>query len=141
MKLIGTDRELQPGTQRLDGELALAYARLREIDSDYRRAERQRTVISSLIQRYKGLPLSEMLRMMEDILPIVVTNMSKGEIVDYTMELVPMLAGIEINSLRLPADGTFRQGIARVRPGLAAWFQYDIDFAANREILYELFAE
>lgn len=141
MKLIGTDRELHAGTQRLDGELALAYARLREIDSDYRRAERQRTVISSLIQQYKSLPLSEMLRLMEDILPIVVTNMSKGEIVDYTMELVPMLAGIEINSLRLPADGTFRQGIARVRPGLAAWFQYDIDFDANREILYELFAE
>lgn len=141
LHLNGTSRELSVGMQRLDGELALAYARLREIDSDYRRAERQRTVLTSLIQRYKGLPVTEMLGLLEDILPIIVTNMDKGEIVDYTMELTPMLAGAQLNTLRIPADGTFRQGMAKVRPGLAAWFQYDIDFAANKSILYEVFAE
>lgn len=141
MFLNGTSRELSVGTQRLDGEIALAYARLRAIDSDYRRAERQRNVISSLIQRYKSLPVSEMLSLLEDILPIVVTNMDKNEIVNYALELTPMLAGVQLNTLRIPADGTFSQGIARVRPGLAAWFQYNIDFAANEEILYEIFAE
>jgi LCP family protein required for cell wall assembly len=141
MHLNGTDRELHVGTQRLDGEIALAYSRLRSIDSDYRRAERQRTVITALIERYKNQSTTQMLAMLEDILPLVVTNMSKGEIVDYTMDLTPLLAGAQLNTLRIPVDGTFRQGTAKVRPGLAAWFQYDIDFAANREVLNEVFAE
>lgn len=139
--LNGTDRQLSVGTNRLDGEQALAYARIRSIDSDYRRAERQRKVISSLIQRYKSQSLTTMLGLLEDILPLVVTNMDKGEIVDYTLELMPMLASCGVETLRIPVDGTFNQGIAKVRPGLAAWFQYDIDFSANRDRLYQVFAE
>lgn len=133
--------KLSAGTQRLNGKQALAYSRIRKIDSDYRRAERQRTVISSLINRYKTLSLPEMLSMIEDVLPLVTTNMSKNEIIDIAVEVAPMLAGAEMNTMRIPVDGTFRQGTVRVRPGLAAWFQYDIDFDANRKVLRDLFAE
>ena len=140
-KWPGTRWEVKPGTQRLDGEQALAYSRIRKIDSDYRRAERQRKVVTNLIQRYKSQSVSKMLSLLEDILPLVVTNMGKGEIVDYVVELTPMLAGSSINTLRIPADGTFRQGNVRVRKGLAAWFQYDIDFYANRRLLNKVFAE
>lgn len=132
---------LSSGTQRLNGKQALAYSRIRKLDSDYRRAERQRTVISSLINRYKSLSLPEMLSMIEDVLPLVTTNMSKSEIVDIAVSVAPMLAGAQMNTMRIPLDGTFRQGTVRVRPGLAAWFQYDIDFAANRKALRDLFAE
>jgi LCP family protein required for cell wall assembly len=132
---------LSAGTHRLNGEQALFYSRIRSIDSDYRRAERQRTVISSLINRYKSLSLTEMLAMVEDLLPLVTTNMSKNEIIDIAVEVAPMLAGAEVNTMRIPVDGTFRQGTVRVRPGLAAWFQYDIDFEANRKVLRDLFSE
>lgn len=141
MKLTGTNRELSVGTNHLDGELALAYSRLRSIDSDYRRAERQRNVISALINRYKSLSLPEMLGMIDDILPMVTTNMSKNEIINVAIEVAPMLAGAQLNTMRIPVDGTFRQGTVRVRPGLAAWFQYDIDFEANRKTLREMMAE
>ena len=133
--------KLSSGTERLNGAQALAYSRIRKIDSDYRRAERQRTVISSLINRYKSLPLTEMLSMVEDILPLVTTNMSKNEIIDIAVEVAPMLSGAELNTMRIPVDGTFRQGTVRVRAGLAAWFQYDIDFEANRKVLREMMAE
>ena len=98
-------------------------------------------MVTNLIQRYKSQSVSKMLSLLEDILPLVVTNMGKGEIVDYVVELTPMLAGSSINTLRIPADGTFRQGNVRVRKGLAAWFQYDIDFYANRRLLNKVFAE
>lgn len=137
----GNGWNLSSGTQRLNGEQALAYARIRKIDSDYRRAERQRTVISSLINRYKSLPLMDMLAMIDDILPLVTTNMSKKEIVDIAIDVAPMMSGAEVNTMRIPLDGTFKQGTVRVRAGLAAWFQYDIDFAANRKALRELFEE
>ena len=138
---IGTNWNLSSGMQRLNGEQALAYSRIRKIDSDYRRAERQRTVISSLINRYKSLSLPEMLSMIDDVLPLVTTNMSKNEIIDVAVEVAPMLAGAELNTMRIPVDGTFRQGTVRVRAGLAAWFQYDIDFETNRQILRDLMAE
>lgn len=135
----GNKWNLSAGTQRLNGEQALAYSRIRKIDSDYRRAERQRNVITSLINRYKSLSAMDMLGMLDDILPLVTTNMSKGEIIDFIRAVAPMLGSAELNTMRIPLDGTFKQGKAKVRPGLAAWFQYNIDFTANRNALRELF--
>jgi hypothetical protein len=52
-----------------------------------------------------------------------------------------MLSGARYGSQRLPADGTFSQGNVQVRPGLKAWFMYNIDFETNREILQRIFDE
>ena len=131
--------DLQVGMNRLTGEQALAYSQIRYIDSDYRRTERQRKVLLSLLNRYKSLSVTQMLSILEDVLPYITTNMDKSEIVGYAVELTPMLASAQFENMRIPADGTFRAGIARVRPGLAAWFQYDIDFAANRELMQSVF--
>lgn len=133
--------DLSAGVNRLNGKQALAYSRIRKLDSDYRRAERQRNVISSLINRYKSLSLPEMLSMVEDILPLVTTNMSKSDIISYAIEVAPILPNAEMNTMRIPVDGSFRQGSVRVRAGLAAWFQYDIDFEENRQVLRDIFAE
>jgi LCP family protein required for cell wall assembly len=135
-----TNWGLQVGTNHLNGEQALVYSRIREIDSDYQRARRQRAVIMAIIDKYKSLPVLEMIDMLEDILPLVTTNMEKGDIIGYALDVGPMLASANYNTLRIPADGTFKGGIARVRPGLASWFQYDIDFAANRKLLEQIMA-
>ena len=74
----GNNWNLSSGVQRLNGAQALAYSRIRKLDSDYRRAERQRNVISSLINRYKSLSVPEMILMIDDILPFITTNMSKS---------------------------------------------------------------
>ena len=134
----GTGWGLQVGTNHLNGEQALAYSRIRYIDSDYQRAHRQRTVLMAIINKYKSLPVLEMIDLLEDILPLVTTNMEKSDIIGYALDIGPMLAGADYNTLRIPADGTFKGGIARVRPGLAAWFQYDIDFAENRRLLEQI---
>lgn len=135
-----TDWNLVKGMNRLNGEQALAYARLREIDTDYRRAERQRTVVAALIEAYKSQPLSNLLGLLDDILPLITTNMSNSEILRYATDLFPMLSGAQMNTLRIPLEGTFDAGKVEVRPGFVAWFQYNIDFAANRDRLYEIFA-
>ena len=53
--------DLSPGMQHMDGSLALAYSRIRKIDWDAKRAERQRNVLTALINRYKSKSLPEML--------------------------------------------------------------------------------
>lgn len=133
--------EVYAGLNRLSGEEALMYARLREIDSDYQRANRQRKVLLSLAQAYKDQPVDQMLALLEEIMGMVTTNMSNQQIWDTALDLTPMLANAEYKTMQIPAHGTFRGGNVLVRPGLKAWFQYDIDFAANRKLLQNVFEE
>lgn len=127
------------GVNHLNGQQALNYARLREIDSDYNRATRQRNVVMALINAYKNQPLDQMLGLLDQILPMITTNISNSQIIGYATDLFPMLAGSKIETLRIPVDGTFKGGKVQVRPGFTGWFQYNIDFEANKEILWDVF--
>ena len=133
--------QIPEGKNLLNGKIAQMYSRLREIDSDYQRAERQRKVIMSIINTYKSKPVDELVSIMEEILPYVTTNMSNSEILGYALEVFPLLPEMKFDNLRIPVDGTFQQGNVVVRDGLKNWFQYNIDFAANRKVLWEVFAE
>ncbi len=128
------------GMNHMDGTQALAYARLRSIDTDYRRAERQRNVVSAVINAYKNQSLGQLVGMLDDILPLVTTNLSNSQILSMATDVFPMLSGAKMENVRIPLDGTFDSGNVEVRPGLANWFQYHIDFDANIDKLYEIFA-
>ena len=132
---------VKKGTQILNGEEALFYARIRHIDSDYKRTERQRKVIMSVFDEYKNQSLPRMLELMEEILPYVTTDMTKNEIKGYAMELFGMVAGSQMESMRLPAAGTYKDGYATVFdiPGKYLSCQVEIDFEANKDILREIF--
>lgn len=68
------------GTYTLNGKQALAYGRIRKIDSDYKRAERMRTVIDAVFQKVKKMSLTEMNALVDKILPEVKTNIKASEI-------------------------------------------------------------
>lgn len=130
---------LVAGKNRLNGEQALVYARLREIDNDYRRTERQRTVLMALLEAYKDQPVDRMFTLLEELMGYVTTNMSNAQMWQYALQVIPILSGVTVGTQQIPAEGTFSQGIVQVRPGLKAWFQYEIDFEANRERLRRIF--
>lgn len=134
----GKHEDIRPGWNRLNGQQALEYARLREIDNDYKRANRQRTVILSLIERYKTLSLTEMLAMLDQILPLIVTDMDENTIVELVLKCGPLAAAASYGTQQIPADGTFKQGFVKVREGLKNWFQYNINFDENRRIIQEI---
>ena len=127
------------GPNLFNGRMALSYARVRKIDSDYGRTNRQRKLVAAVIEAYKDQPLDQMLKLLEEILPMVTTDMSNLKILDYAMDLFPMIATAKINTLRIPADGTFDSGMVHIREGFYAWLQYNIDFEANKAKLYEVF--
>lgn len=130
---------LKPGVQKLTGEQALRYARLRHIDSDFQRAERQRKVIHSVIQAYKNCSLSEMMKILEETMPLITTNIPKNQIYTYAFQLFPMISGAQMKNQQIPASGTFTSGLIKVTENYMASCQYNIDFAANRLILNEIF--
>lgn len=133
--------EVPAGKVKLNGEQALLYARIREIDSDYNRTARQRNVLMGLAKAYKDRPVTEMFALLDDMMGMVTTNMTNAQMTEYGLRVIPVLAGSSFNTLQIPANGTFDQGNAQVRPGLKAWFQYNIDFEKNREILRRIFEE
>ena len=125
--------DLPAGNNRLNGNQALYYSRIRKLDMDAKRAERQRKVLTSLINEYKNKSIPEMLDILDDVLPMVTTTMSNQEIVGYAMEIFPMLSKTEIKNQQIPAAGTYTDmTVGKVTATKVA------DMEANRQILRDL---
>ncbi len=104
-----TGSQLSEGVWTLRGDQALAYARIRKLDSDgdFSRTARQRKLMSALLDAYKGAKLTTMLNLVNQVLPMITTDMNGAKILGYALELFPMLSGVEIVSQRVPADGMY----------------------------------
>jgi polyisoprenyl-teichoic acid--peptidoglycan teichoic acid transferase len=69
------------GNQVLNGKQALAYSRIRYASGgDYKRTERQRTVVDAIFNKVKDTTLTEYPALVSEFLPFVKTNMSPNEI-------------------------------------------------------------
>lgn len=101
---VGYVGEIQPGLQTLWGTDALAYARIRKIDSDRQRSERQRTVITSLIDKCRDMSLLELHDLAKSVLPMIITDMTNEEITNYIWEFLPMVRDLKLNAVTIPAD-------------------------------------
>lgn len=98
---------LSSGMNHLNGDQALAYSRIRKLDSDFGRTNRQRNVITALIEKAKDLSWTELYSMIQTLMPMVVTDMTDEEIIKTAMDLAPLLTDLEIITQRVPADGDY----------------------------------
>lgn len=76
--------DAEPGLVDLDGAQALAYCRIRKIDSDNARADRQKTVLLQVFEKMKGASSVKALEVANSLLPYVKTGFSKTEVVDIS---------------------------------------------------------
>lgn len=120
---------LAPGENHLDGATALAYSRIRVLDSDFGRAGRQRKVIDALFSSLKHSSLTELTDLINTVLPLLTTDMSNSEILTRSAGLFPMLSGSTLGSLTIPAEGTYSFHTVREMSVIVA------DFDANRTLL------
>ncbi|MGI5972005.1 MAG: LCP family protein [Oscillospiraceae bacterium] len=104
---------LTAGVNHMDGEQALAYSRIRKVgNDDYERTERQRTVLTQVINKVLSLDTREELRLLDEMLPYLTTDLSKQDILNYAYTV--LTGGIDgIEQYRIPADGTFSPAIIR----------------------------
>ena len=132
----GSNWNFQVGVNHLNGYQALTYSRIRKIDMDAMRAQRQRKVLTALINAYKSKPIGEMLTLASEILQkgYVQTDMTPNEVLSYVSKLFPMLATATINNQQIPADGTY----SSVNVGNVTSTKV-CDFDVNRQILQEIF--
>lgn len=66
----------KPGPSHLDGVQAVAYCRLRLMDSDQSRTKRQRKVMEAVLEKIKKADLPTLNRLLELVLPQVATSMN-----------------------------------------------------------------
>ena len=77
----------ETGVLHLDGIQATAYGRLREIDSDYARTERQREVMMELFKSVKGASVSKLKKLVDTLAPKILTTLNNGEILDMALDV------------------------------------------------------
>ena len=110
--LSGMEKLQESGENvHLNGNQATAFARIRKIDSDYVRTNRQRTVLMAMARKLKdGASAGTLLTIVNVLLNYVETDLSISDILEIgTVGLDMDLSTVE--ELRLPADGTFESGM------------------------------
>ncbi len=101
------------GLNHLDGEHALIYVRIRKLDSDFGRTERQRKVLNAVFSKLKGTEMVELLGLVNDCLPIISTDMSDEEITSVAIQYAPALANLEISMYHVPENGFYKNATVR----------------------------
>ena len=124
----GTDWGLHTGSNYLNGEQLLKYARMRHAGhADYERTERQRTVLVQAFEKVRKLSLSDLNDLADAALPCFSTDMSNTDILAliYSVATNRMVIG---GTYRLPVEGTYSAeivyGMAVLVPDLKVNSEY-----------------
>lgn len=115
----------------LNGEEALVYCRIRKLDSDYMRTQRQRKVISALIEKVKTTDISTMIQIVNDVFPLVKTDLNALEITGLAYKSAASLLLFDIKQTRVPIDEHMRADTIN-----GQWVEV-IDLPATKEYLQE----
>ena len=100
---------LTEGIQQLDGFQALTYSRIRNLDpdGDVSRTNRQRKLINAVVDSLRSVSLREMTPLIGKILPMLTTDLNRGQLFLYALDILPHLSDMQIRNQKIPADGTF----------------------------------
>ena len=127
---IGGVYENSAGLTRMNGAQAVAFSRIRIIDSDYSRVMRQQKVLLAMAEKAQNMEVDELMDIAGDVQKIVTTSLEQEELKELATAF--MVMDVEyVEQFRIPADGTFQSGtfdgIWMIRP----------DFEANKSLLKE----
>jgi len=121
------------GTNCLNGDAALAYARNRTVGMwDFERTQRQRNVLMAVFNKCKKMSIAQLDELLNQLLPMVTTDMENSQIWDLTKTVIPMLSGLSVKTNRLPADGSYQNAWVS---GMSVLIP---DLEENRQILFEI---
>ena len=94
------------GMMHLTGKQTRMYARIRKIDDDFHRTERQRKVVTIVIDKLKNMDILTLNNHLADILSMITTDMNKDEALNLATNLVSYLK-YKQRTFRLPDDGNY----------------------------------
>lgn len=99
------DRVFEVGDNLVDGWAAEVYVRTRHAnngDNDYNRTARQRAVVAQVLEKVKNMSVLEINSLVDELLPLVSTDMTNSDMTNYVMELLPILKDMTLESIQCP---------------------------------------
>lgn len=99
------------GTMTLNGEQALAYCRIRKIDSDGARANRQKTVLNTLFKKMKSSGTVDIVKTVNQLSEYVYTGYDKKELISLgNTALKDGWLNYEVKSSNIPSTENCKGG-------------------------------
>lgn len=132
--LVGSDEDVtisdsdymtQSGDVVLNGNQAVAYARIRITDSDDERAKRQQNVIKGMLGRLTSLGATDYANLIREVAPLTITSVDVGDV----LPMIPFaMGGFSMETYNIPGE------LDNATGGLinGTWYySYDLDLAAQ----------
>lgn len=94
------------GTHVLTGLQTMSYARIRKLDSDFVRVQRQQKVILAIYEKVCSMDLASLSNVVLQYIGEVGTNITLAQATELVITLLQM-PGITTSSLRIPANGSY----------------------------------
>ena len=111
---VWVKRDIEAGEQRLYGMEALCYVRMRKAegdsDSDIKRTARQRKLIEALLNKVRGMSLSELQGWVDILLPMITTTMTPNDVAGLLMKVIPVLPNLKVSSHTIPIENETLEG-------------------------------
>lgn len=101
---------LTRGRNRLNGQQALCFARIRTLDADgdFSRTRRQQRLLRALLERWRQADAGALLELAGTVMETVSTDLSPVQLLGWVFRMAPVLGSLEVSSLQIPAAGTYR---------------------------------
>lgn len=110
------DRSYTVGENLVDGWAAEVYVRIRHAnygDNDFNRTDRQRAVVAQVLEKVKSKSLPEINKLLDTLLPLVLTDMTNADMTNYILEILPLLPEMTLESVQCPNEDMDRWGEVR----------------------------
>ena len=104
-KFDAEGREFFEGDNLVDGWAAEVYVRPRHAnngDNDYNRTNRQRQVVAQVLEKVKNMSILELNKLVDQLLPLVATDMTNTDMTNYILEVLPILPEMTLESIQCP---------------------------------------
>lgn len=127
---------VKPGLNHLNGTTAMVYARCREVDSDWGRMGRQRTVVTKIFEKVQNMSPSELNKAINKMMPLIMTNLTKGEMATLIFEL-PGLTSTTVETMVIPEKDAMTSMIG-MEGRSVFWPNYRKNAKDLKEFLYDI---
>lgn len=95
------------GKNTLNGYRALWYCRMRTLDDDFHRTERQRKVIKAVIKQAASTNPLELMEIVKQIVPNISTDIPQAELLSLGVGAALSFIRYDIVQQQIPAEGTW----------------------------------
>lgn len=123
------------GTNKLNGYKALWYCRMRYLDNDFYRTQRQRKVIKSVIKQAASTNLFTLMDIVKQVVPNIETDIPRNELLGLGVGAALSFLRYDIVQQQIPASGTWWDENIDGSDVIA------LDLDENREILKNFILE